>query len=221
MVVPSAADNAMVLVSCGAPNGQFVAIVDPESRREQPDGHVGEIWVHGPNVGRGYWRNSERSNDTFNAVIEDADGIPAGGWMRTGDFGIAYGGELYVTGRIKDLIIVDGRNHYPQDIEFTVEQAHRAIRRHAVVAFSVAGSASGDEGEYAVVVAERSRHATEDLAVAEVADAVRAAVSGEHGLAVRDVVLLGQNELPRTSSGKVRRAECRTRYVAGAFGEQG
>ena len=98
-----------------------------------------------------------------------------------------------------------------------MEQAHRAIRRHAVVAFSVAA----DDGEYAVVVAERSRHATDDLAVAEVAAAVRAAVSGEHGLAVRDVVLLGQNELPRTSSGKVRRAECRARYVAGAFGERG
>jgi acyl-CoA synthetase (AMP-forming)/AMP-acid ligase II len=218
------APTGSTLVSAGQPVDQLVRIVQPETHRALPDGQVGEIWTSGPNVCLGYWGADEATSaSVFRATLVDAHGAAVApypgcaGWLRTGDLGVLRDGDLFVTGRLKDLIIVDGRNHYPQDIEFTVEHAHRAIRRHAVVAFSV----SADSGEYAVVVAERSRHATEDLAVAEVADAVRAAVSGEHGLAVRDVVLLDQNELPRTSSGKVRRAECRARYVAGAFDRQG
>lgn len=218
------ASSGSTLVSAGQPVDQLVRIVHPETHRALPDGQVGEIWTSGPNVCLGYWgADDAASAAVFRATLRDAHGAAVApypgcaGWLRTGDLGVRRDGDLFVTGRLKDLIIADGRNHYPQDVEFTVEQAHRAIRRHAVVAFSV----PCDEGEYAVVVAERSRHATEDLPVTEVADAVRAAVSGEHGLAVRDVVLLGQNELPRTSSGKVRRAECRARYVAGEFGERG
>jgi acyl-CoA synthetase (AMP-forming)/AMP-acid ligase II len=224
-VAPDASAGS-TLVSAGQPVDQLVRVVHPETHRALPDGQVGEIWTSGPNVCLGYWGADDAvSAAVFRATLLDAHGAAVtpypgcAGWLRTGDLGVRRDGDLFVTGRLKDLIIADGRNHYPQDIEFTVEHAHRAIRRHAVVAFSVAGS--GDQGEYAVVVAERSRHATDDLDVTEVADAVRAAVSGEHGLAVRDVVLLGQNELPRTSSGKVRRAECRARYVAGAFGGRG
>jgi len=212
-VVPSDAENAQHLVSCGAPQGQLVAIVDPETRREQPDGVVGEIWVHGPNVGRGYWGNSERSDETFNAVIEDAaEGLPAGGWMRTGDYGAAYDGELYVTGRIKDLIIVDGRNHYPQDIEVTTEEASPAIRPDYVAAFSI----PGEETERLVVVAERNRRVPiAKLDLAEVERAVRAAVNQVHEMSIHEFVLIEPGSLSRTSSGKVARAATRARYLAG------
>jgi acyl-CoA synthetase (AMP-forming)/AMP-acid ligase II len=222
------APSASTLVSAGRPVAQLVRIVHPETHQALPDGQVGEIWTSGPNVCLGYWGADEATSAAvFRATLHDSDGAIVAphpgcdGWLRTGDLGVWRDGDLFVTGRLKDLIIADGRNHYPQDIEFTVEHAHRAIRRHAVAAFSVSGGESEVGAEYAVVVAERSRHATEDLDVAEVTDAVRAAVSGEHGLAVRDVVLLGQNELPRTSSGKVRRAECRAQYVAGSFGGAG
>lgn len=140
-------------MSCGRPSGQIVAIVDPETRAEQPDGRVGEIWVHGPNTASGYWRNSERSQDTFGGELAEPGGLPSGPWMRTGDYGVVHEGELYVTGRIKDLIIVDGRNHYPQDIEVTAQEAHPAVRPDHVAAFAL----TGEETERLVVVAERNR----------------------------------------------------------------
>ncbi len=146
------------LVSCGGPCGQLVAIVDPETRIEQPDGRVGEIWVHGPNTAPGYWRNSERSQDTFGGELSEPGELPVGPWMKTGDYGVVHEGELYVTGRIKDLIIVDGRNHYPQDIEVTTQEAHPAIRPDHVAAFAL----TGDETERLVVVAERNRRVLSD-----------------------------------------------------------
>ncbi|GAA0939209.1 fatty acyl-AMP ligase [Actinocorallia libanotica] len=212
-IVPSGAENAQQLVSCGAPQGQLVAIVDPETRHEQPDGTVGEIWVHGPNVGRGYWGNSERSAETFDAVIEAAaEGVPAGGWMRTGDFGAAHAGELYVTGRIKDLIIVDGRNHYPQDIEVTTEESSPAIRPDYVAAFAI----PGEETERLVVVAERNRRVPiAKLDMAEVERAVRAGVNQVHEMSIHEFVLIEPGSLSRTSSGKVARAATRARYLEG------
>jgi fatty acid CoA ligase FadD32 len=212
IVTETSHDNAAQLVSCGAPVGQFVAIVDPDTHVERPDGQIGEIWVHGPNVGQGYWRNAERSAETFNAVITDAVGIPAGGWMRTGDFGAAYEGELYVTGRIKDLIIVDGRNHYPQDIEVTTEGAHPAVRPDYVAAFSV----PGEETERLVVVAERNRRVPiAKLDLAEVETAVRASVNVTHEMHIHEFVLIEPGSISRTSSGKIARAATRTRYLAG------
>ncbi len=211
-IVKSEAESAQHLVSCGAPQGQLVAIVDPETRRERHDGSVGEIWVHGPNVGRGYWGDAERSAATFGAVIEDAEGVPAGGWMRTGDFGVAFEGELYVTGRIKDLIIIDGRNHYPQDIEVTTEEASGAIRPDYVAAFAIPGEAT----ERLVVVAERNRRVpVARLDLTEVERAVRARVNQVHEMSIHEFVLIEPGSLSRTSSGKVARAATRTRYLEG------
>ncbi|MBX6768184.1 MAG: fatty acyl-AMP ligase, partial [Actinomadura rubrobrunea] len=182
------AERSGALVSCGRPVGQLVAIVDPETRREQPDGRVGEIWVHGPNTARGYWRNSERSAETFGGELAEPGDLPSGPWLRTGDYGVVHNGELYVTGRIKDLIIVDGRNHYPQDIEVTVQEAHEAIRPDHVAAFSVQGE---DSGELLVVVAERNRRVPlARLDSDEVENAVRAAVTVEHEMSVHDFVLV-------------------------------
>nr|WP_157249627.1 fatty acyl-AMP ligase [Nonomuraea typhae] len=192
--VPYGSGNKTTLVSCGRPTGQRVRV-------DAPDGHVGEILVQGPNVARAYWRDPERSAEVFGS-----------GWLRTGDLGVIHDGELYVTGRIKDLIIVDGRNHYPQDIEVTVQEACEAVRRDHVAAFAVPSG----EGERLVVVAERSRRG-QDADPVEVARLVRAAVAGKHDLTVHDVVLAEAGAVPRTSSGKIARRACLAAYLEDAF----
>jgi len=199
------------LVGCGRPVGQYVAIVDTETSTELPDGRVGEIWVHGPNTAPGYWRNSERSQDTFGGVLAEPGDLPAGPWMKTGDCGLIHEGELYVTGRIKDLIIVDGRNHYPQDLEVTTQEAHPAIRPDFVAAFAV----QGEETERLVVVAERNRRVPLGrLDLLEVESAVRAAVNVEHEMSLHEFLLVEPGAIARTSSGKVARAATRQKYQA-------
>ncbi len=209
-------ERAVLSVGCGRPAGQRVLIVDPTTHAPVPAGQVGEVWVRGVNVAAGYW--GERAGDAvaFDArpAHDDLDAGDVGGWLRTGDLGVLHEGELHVTGRIKDLIIVDGRNHYPQDIEATVRDAHPAVRGGRVAAFPL--SAEADDG--VVVVAEYARR----LPAAErdpegVAIAVRGAVSRRHELRVRDVVLTPVGSVPRTSSGKVARAACRARYLTGGF----
>ncbi|MEU4521891.1 fatty acyl-AMP ligase [Amycolatopsis sp. NPDC024027] len=190
-------DGGQELVSVGRPVGQLVRIV--RDGREQPEGLVGEIWVHGPNVAAGYWGRGDAT--AFGAEL---DGLA--GWLRTGDLGVVHRGDLYVTGRLKDLIVIDGRNFHPQDIEAAAAEAHPAIRRDRVAAFGV--SDSGGEG--AVVVAERARGADADDR--EVTRAVLRAVSREHGLTLRAVRLVPSGGLPRTSSGKVARSAAKARY---------
>ncbi|MEU7989364.1 fatty acyl-AMP ligase [Streptosporangium canum] len=196
------------LVSCGVPTGQRVVIVS-ESGTAKPDGEVGEIWVQGPNVARAYWRDGERSAEVFGNVLDGEDGT----WLRTGDLGVVHEGELYITGRIKDLIIVDGRNHYPQDVEVTVQEADQAVRRDHVAAFAV----PGEETERLVVVAERSRRA-DGRDPAEVTANIRAAVAKNHDLRLHDFVLTEAGAVPRTSSGKIARRACVRAYLDGAFG---
>jgi fatty acid CoA ligase FadD32 len=210
----SAADaDSISLVSCGRPAGQHVAIVDPKTRRTCPAGHVGEIWVSGPNVSPGYFRPSPAGREVFGAALADvAENLPRGGWLRTGDIGMLHDGELFVTGRLKDLIIVDGRNHYPQDLEVTAQNAHPAIRPDRVAAFA----APVEDGPCLVVVAERARQGADGPAdLAEVTRAVRAAVSAYHGIGLRDFRLLRPGAIPRTSSGKIARSACLERYLAG------
>ncbi|MFE3451203.1 fatty acyl-AMP ligase [Nonomuraea sp. NPDC059194] len=184
--------HVSTLVSCGRPTGQQLRIDSPG------DGQVGEIQVRGPNVARAYWRDPERTAEVF-----------ADGWLRTGDLGVIHDGELYITGRIKDLVIVDGRNHYPQDIEATVQEASDGVRKGHVAAFAVAGA----ETERLVVVAEWSRLARdEDSVISE----IRAAISREHKVAAQ-VVLVAAGAVPRTSSGKIARRACQRAYLEGAF----
>jgi fatty acid CoA ligase FadD32 len=207
---PPGDGRAVSLVSCGSPTGQYVAIADPESCQELPDGRVGEIWVLGPNVALGYWRKPAHSSAAFGGWLSGAAiGVPPGPWLRTGDLGVIHEGELYVTGRLKDVIIVDGRNHFPQDIEVTVQEAHPGIRPDHVAAFAV----PGPETERLVIVAERSRRSPPDPE--EVRRAVRAAVSTIHDLPLHDLVLVRPGGVPRTSSGKIARSACRERYLAG------
>ncbi|MDX3193983.1 fatty acyl-AMP ligase [Streptomyces sp. MN03-5084-2B] len=190
-------EGGQELVSVGRPVGQLVRIV--QDGREQPEGLVGEIWVHGENVADGYWGRGDAT--AFGATL---DGL--GGWLRTGDLGVVHRGDLYVTGRLKDLIVIDGRNFHPQDIEAAAGEAHPAVRRDRVAAFGV----SDDDGEGAVVVAERARGADADDR--EVTRAVLRAVSREHGLTLRAVRLVPSGGLPRTSSGKVARSAAKARY---------
>lgn len=204
--------RALRLVSCGAPvDGQHVAIVGADGSR-LPDGQVGEIWVCGPNVGRAYWQNEDASRETFGGTLADPGDLPEGPWLRTGDLGAIADGDLYVTGRRKDLIIVDGRNVYPHDLELTVEHAHPAIAAHRLAAFAVPGAT----GEDVIVVAERHRTA-EDAAerLDEITATVRAAVSTEHAVALDDVVLVEPDTIARTSSGKIARHGARAAYLTG------
>jgi acyl-CoA synthetase (AMP-forming)/AMP-acid ligase II len=190
------------LVSVGRPVGQLVRIVRDGLAR--PDGEVGEIWLHGPNVATGYWGRGDSA--AFDATL---DGLR--GWLRTGDLGVVHRGDLYITGRIKDLIVVDGRNFHPQDIEAAAGEAHPAVRRDRVAAFSVTDAA----GEGAAVVAEWARDADGSDVKADVKEVTRAvlrAVSREHDLTLRSVRLVPSGGLPRTSSGKVARSAAKARY---------
>ncbi len=214
---PAAADDerASRLVSCGTPSGQRVAIVDPQTGVPLPAGQVGEIWVHGPNVARAYWRQPQRSAEVFAATMaQPGADAPAGPWLRTGDLGVEHEGALYVTGRLKDLVIVDGRNHYPQDIEATAQAAHTALRRDHLAAFAV----PGEGGEGVVVVGERStRLSATECDPVDVAVSVRRAVASQHDLRLYDFVLVEPASVPRTSSGKVARRACRQLYLDGKF----
>ncbi|GAA4540446.1 fatty acyl-AMP ligase [Amycolatopsis samaneae] len=203
-VVTPVGDRSLVAV--GHPRGQRVRVVDPDTARPVRDGTTGEIWVRGPNVAAGYWRRPALTAEVFDARIDGE-----GGWLRTGDLGWWDGSRLYVTGRRKDLIIIDGRNHYPQDIEDTVAGAHPVLGRDRVAAFAVEGEA----GEAVVVVAERARGAAAaEVDETAVARAATRAVATAHDVALRSFLLVKPGALPRTSSGKVARSAARTRFWA-------
>jgi acyl-CoA synthetase (AMP-forming)/AMP-acid ligase II len=215
---PQAADEpTTTLVSCGRPIAQEVRIVHPDTRVALPDGEIGEIWVNGPNVGSGYWRNDDATRHTFGATIVN-DATEGGTWLRTGDLGVRHDDELYVTGRIKDLIVIDGRNHYPQDSELTVQHAHAAIRPRHIVA---CGLGNTNAGEPLVVLAEQAPQADPTTVDAdEVAGTVRASVARDHSIPVHDFVLVAPGALPRTSSGKIARSATREAYLSGRFARQ-
>jgi acyl-CoA synthetase (AMP-forming)/AMP-acid ligase II len=218
------ADGARALVGCGHSLGdQRLLIVDPVARAPSRDGAVGEIWISGPSVGAGYWNRPDETAEVFGAELaEDGDGP----FLRTGDLGFLQDGELFVVGRIKDVLIFDGKNHHPQDVESSVERCHPAIRRGCVAAVGV----EADGGERLVVVAEidlaRAKRSSEDAESdetklrPEIVRSIRSAVSSRHGLSVHAVVLLAPGGIPKTSSGKLRRHQCRARYASGEWPTQ-
>ena len=221
--VPVAADSADAAahVACGQiARSQWCVIVDPATDSERPDGRVGEIWLHGDNVGRGYWRRPEETQRTFGAILRSdegdgshAHGVPAGaGWLRTGDLGFYLDGELYVTGRIADLIAIDGRQLYPEDVEATVAEASPMVRRGYTAAFAVPSGG----GEQLVVVAERAS-GTRRADPAPAVEAIRTELSRRYRLSVADVRLVPAGAIPRTTSGKLARRACRGAYLAGDF----
>ncbi|OOC05197.1 fatty acyl-AMP ligase [Amycolatopsis azurea] len=190
------------VVEIGWPRGQRVRVVAPPEHVLPAKVDAGEIWVKGPNVAAGYWRRPELTAEVFGAELDGE-----GGWLRTGDLGTIRDGRLSVTGRMKDLIIIDGRNHSPHDIEETVAAAHPLLGPERVAAFSV----DLDDGEGVVVVAERARKAP-DFDEAEIARAATRAVADRHDIRLKAFFLVKPGGLPRTSSGKVARSAARTRY---------
>ncbi|MFF9051924.1 fatty acyl-AMP ligase [Streptomyces erythrochromogenes] len=204
--------GARVLVSCGTSRSLDVAVVDPQTRTRCRPGQVGEIWVAGDSVAVGYWQRPDLTREAFEAT--PVDGGEQGPYLRTGDLGFRTEDGLFVCGRIKDVVIVGGRNHHPHDIERTAESAHPAIRPGCVAAFGV----DADGEEQVVVAAELRRGAGDDTdreARQGVVSAVLRAVAQEHRLTVREVVLLPAGTLPKTSSGKLQRRETRKEYLAG------
>jgi fatty acid CoA ligase FadD28 len=203
------AETGTPLVSYGNPESPFVRIVDPEARSERPAGMVGEIWVRGDNVCLGYWEKPEQTEKAFGAkIVSPSSGTPEDGWLRTGDLGFVSDDELFIVGRIKDLLIVRGLNHYPDDIEATVQE----ISGSRVAAISV----EDEHGEQLVVIVEvKKRGGSEEAALDALLDVKRevtAAISNTHGLSVADVVLVPRGSIPITTSGKIRRASCVEQY---------
>ncbi|WP_139491837.1 non-ribosomal peptide synthetase [Brevibacillus dissolubilis] len=195
-------------VSCGRTMGQdLIKIVNPDTLVECRSGEVGEIWISGPSVTKGYWQKSKETHKTFHAYTADTNEGP---FLRTGDVGFIEVGELYVTGRIKDLIIIRGRNYYPHDIEHTVEKSHNAFQPSACAAFSV----GSESGEKVVIVQEIKREARKDVDVEELARITREAVGLAHELHVSDIVFVYPGGIPKTTSGKVQRFLCRDLYLA-------
>ncbi|MGO8690604.1 MAG: aminotransferase class I/II-fold pyridoxal phosphate-dependent enzyme [Thermoguttaceae bacterium] len=210
-VVPSApgAAGGRRLVGCGETlPDQKIAIADPEDLTTCPPGWIGEIWVHGTSVAQGYWRQPEATDATFHAYLKDSGEGP---FLRTGDLGFIADGELFVTGRLKDLIIVHGTNYYPQDVERTVQQSHPRLRRDCGAAFT----AERDGREELVVVQEVERHKKADFG--PVFRAIRRAVAGQHDLHLDAIVLVKAGSIPKTSSGKIQRHACRHGYLNGTL----
>jgi len=238
--VPEDSPAAVAQASAGKIGvAEWAAIVDHETASEVPDGQIGEIWISGPNMGTGYWNKPEETIATFQNILKSrtspshADGAADdANWVRTGDLGAYHDGDLYITGRVKDLVIIDGRNHYPQDLEYSAQEATRALRTGYVAAFSVPANQlpdevfanaqsglkrdPGDTSEQLVIVGERAA-GTHKMEVEPVTDAIRAAIAVRHGVTVRDVLLTPAGAIPRTSSGKIGRRACRAAYLDGSL----
>ncbi len=205
-------------------DGQDVLIVDPQTCEALPPGRVGEIWVSGPSVAQGYWNRPEETQATFGAMLAQGEPVATqqsvskwrpnpGPYLRTGDLGFFDDGELFVTGRLKDLIIIRGRNHYPQDIERSVEEASGLIRAGSVAAFAV----DVEERERVVVVAEVERGRRDAADLTDAFDAIRRRLATGHELAVEAIVLVRPNSIPKTSSGKIQRHAARRQFLDGSL----
>ncbi len=212
-VVPAVSETARSqrLVGCGHAWGEeTLVIVDREKGAECPAGQVGEIWISGPHVARGYWNRPDDTARDFQAELQGPDGA-RGPFLRSGDLGFVHDGELFISGRAKDLIILRGRNLYPQDLELTAERSHGALRAGCSAAFSV--EKQGGE-EYLVLVLEVDR-GTDPAEYEKIAESIRVAVAREHEARAEDVVLLPPGSIPKTSSGKIQRHASRAAFLAG------
>ncbi|MGF1481207.1 MAG: fatty acyl-AMP ligase [Cyanophyceae cyanobacterium] len=209
-VVLSTAPESQALVGCGRSlTDQNLLIVDPDTLMPSPANQVGEIWVAGPSVAQGYWQRPDATQRDFQAHLATG----AGPFLRTGDLGFLRNDELFITGRIKDVIIIRGQNHYPQDIELTVENSHPALRPNcgAAVAAAIKGT------ERLVIVQEVKRSYLRKLNVKDVVDSIRRAVNVQHDLKVYATVLVKTGSIPRTTSGKIQRYACLSGFLNGTL----
>jgi acyl-CoA synthetase (AMP-forming)/AMP-acid ligase II len=209
---PAGPSDRQELVSCGRSVGGEVAIVDPATRCRVAPLSIGEVWISGPHVARAYWRNDAATAETFRAQIVDS---PGQHWLRTGDLGFFdERGALFITGRIKDLIIIRGMNHYPQDIERTVQASHPALRRDCGAAFAIADETGGEK---LAVVQEVERTSLATLDPAQVTAHIREAVTRQHDIAPEVIALIPPATLPKTTSGKIQRSLTRGLLRDGAL----
>jgi fatty acid CoA ligase FadD32 len=238
--VPEDSPKAVAQAGAGKVGiAEWAVVVDHDTATELPDGQIGEIWISGQNMGTGYWGKEQETRETFQNILKSrtnpshADGAPDDAtWVRTGDLGAYHDGELFITGRTKDLVIIDGRNHYPQDLEYSAQEASKALRTGFVAAFSVPANQLPDEvfenahaglkrdpddtSEQLVIVGERAP-GSHKLDMGPIADDIRAAIAVRHGVTVRDVLLTPAGAIPRTSSGKIGRRACRSAYLDGSL----
>ncbi|TVU53374.1 MAG: fatty acyl-AMP ligase [Arthrospira sp. PLM2.Bin9] len=209
VAVESDHPDAKAVVGCGYGwLGDEIAIANPETLTRCAEGEVGEIWLRGGGIGLGYWNNPEESDRTFKAKLDNQ-----GSFLRTGDLGFWQNGELFITGRMKEMMILWGRNHYPQHIEQTLETCHDQLRPGCGAAFSI----EVEEEERLVIAYEVQRQFLRKLNVEEVIGAIREAIADQHLADVFAVVLLKTGTLPKTTSGKVQRQVCRRQFLAGTL----
>lgn len=215
LAVEAEGPDTQILMGCGQPTDDVdVRIVDPELRAQLPDGHIGEIWVDSPSKAAGYWGDPDKTRATFHAVLNGSDS--GHDYLRTGDVGFIRDGELYVCGRIKDLLIVAGRNIYPQDIEASVRDCHTAIRPGGIAAFSIDNAIDKDNTEALAVLVEVPAD-TAGTVLSDVADKVHSVVLQAHQLSCSLVIVGPPGSVSKTTSGKVQRARCRTRLLDGTL----
>ncbi len=195
------------IVGCGQPNlGDEVIIVNPQTLTACTENEVGEIWVKGSGIGLGYWNQPEETEQMFRGFLGEK-----GPFLRTGDLGFLQDGELFITGRIKEMMILWGRNRYPQDLEQTAENSHPALRKSCGAAFSI----EVNEEECLVIAYEVERSYLKSLNVEEIVTAIRQAIAEQHTVEVYGIVLLKTASLPKTSSGKIQRRACRQKFLTG------
>jgi len=200
------------VVSCGpASANERVLIVDPKTHRRCSEGTEGEIWVAGPHVAQSYWKRPDETREVFKAYLNDNG---TGPFLRTGDLGFLLDGELHVTGRLKELIILHGKNHYPQDIEATVATSHPLLRRDCGAAFSIEVT-----GREELVVLQEVKRQTPAAKSFEIQCAIRQALAEDRAIKPHAVVLLKPNTIPKTSSGKIMRSACRADFLRNSFTE--
>jgi acyl-CoA synthetase (AMP-forming)/AMP-acid ligase II len=202
------------LVGCGvAPSGHAIMIVDPASQLPCPDGKIGEIWFRGPSAAKGYWRQDSETDRVFHAHGSDAG---ESRFVRTGDLGFIVDKELFVAGRIKDLIILRGRNYYPADLEQVLDEMVAGLRPGCNAAFLAPGD-STDAEEHLVLVAEVQRDYLRTNGEASIFQAIRAAIAASSDIGIGEIVLAQPSSIPKTTSGKVRRNACRDAYLKGTL----
>lgn len=212
IVSPSEGQQHKIIVSCGFPWIQHkVLIVDPNTLIQCQEGQVGEIWVTGKSITQGYWRKELETEYSFQAYLTTGEGP----FLRTGDLGFWSDGELFITGRIKGLIIIRGRNFYPQDLELTAWTSHPALKMESSVAFSI----DGETEEKLVILAEVQKSFIKNLDIEAVKQSIRQAIVQKHELFVTKIVLLKSGILPKTTSGKIRRNACKKSFLTNKFCE--
>ncbi len=210
-IAPSPHPESRSFVSCGTVgDDQRVLIIDPDTLKPCEADRIGEIWLSSPSAGNGYWNRPEETEKTFNAYLVDTGEGP---FLRTGDLGFLLDGELYITGRLKDMLIIWGRNQYPQNIEATVQQSHPALRLGHGAAFAV--EVNGEE--QLVIAQEVERTQLRKLDVEAVITAIRRAIAVQYMVEAHAILLLKPASIPKTSSGKIRRRTCRDQFLEGSL----